>query len=103
MHPGLLIGGAFCGVVAIDGIQGAHLKPARQEIGGWRTCKSADIIPNEREPGDSHTQEYGGAHSQMIPSTAVIARPRSGIALRSGIRGAGKHEWPFLRLKFAQT
>src|SRR5712691_13492382 len=39
----------------------------------------------------------------MIPSTAVIARPGGGIALRSGIRGAGKHEWPFLRLKFAQT
>src|SRR6266699_1060300 len=39
----------------------------------------------------------------MIPSTAVIARPRGGIALRSGIRGAGKHEGPFLLLKFAQT
>src|SRR5437899_12800915 len=39
----------------------------------------------------------------MIPSTAAITRPRGGIALRSGIRGAGKHEWPFLRLKFAQT
>src|SRR6266571_5366933 len=39
----------------------------------------------------------------MIPSTAVIARPGGGIALRSGIRGAGKHKWPFLRLKFAQT
>ena len=39
----------------------------------------------------------------MIPSTAVISRPRSGVALRAGIRSAGEHEWPFLRLKFAQT
>src|SRR6266704_1991971 len=39
----------------------------------------------------------------MIPSTAVIARPGGGIALGTGIRGAGEHEWPFLRLKFAQT
>ena len=38
----------------------------------------------------------------MIPGAAVVARPGGGITLGAGICGAREHEWPFVRLQFAQ-
>src|SRR5580700_1669679 len=42
-RPRLVIGGALRRVIAIHRIENAQLVPARQKIGRWRACKSADV------------------------------------------------------------
>ena len=102
MHPRLLVRRTLCGVIAINGIQRSDLEPASQQISRRRTGKTSNVVTDERVTRNPHAQEHRRAHLQMIPGAAVVARPSGGIPLGAGIRGAREHEWPFVRLEFAQ-
>ena len=100
VDPGFVVGGALGGVVAVDGLEGCEFKPLGEQRGLRRVGEAADVGAGEGEAAEAEVLEHGGAHAEMVPGGGVVAGPGDGVALASGIRGAGHDEGALVGIEF---
>src|SRR5215212_4504991 len=90
--PRLLAAGTQSGVVAAEGLEDPELVPAGEELAVRVAPEAADVDPGPSDAGEGEVLELGHAHPQVLPPGGVVSRPLHGVALQSGVAGAGDHE-----------
>ena len=83
---------ALGGVIAIEGLEGADLDPASEQIGRRRAAESADVVADERDAAEAEVEGQLRAEAHLVPGGGVVAGPGEAVALAAGIGGARHHE-----------
>src|SRR5580704_1025999 len=90
-------------MVAIDSLEGAEFEPLRQKLRPRTAYKTTNICSTHAKPAETKIEQHGCCKPKMIPGAAVVARPRSGIPLATGITGARQNEGPLIGRKPQQS
>lgn len=83
------------GVAAKEGVKGAGLVPAREELLGGVAEEAADVGAGEGVTCDVHGEDHRERSLQVGPARLVVTRPHGAHALGAGVVGAGEDEGAF--------
>ncbi len=103
VHPGLLIGGAFRRMVAVNGVERAQFNPPRQQVGGRTAVVPTDIVSYESVTGNAQAEQIRHTQAKVIPGAGVVTCPRCGVALRPSVGGPSQHKRPLIRPELQQS
>src|SRR5919112_2275922 len=95
--PRLLAAGPNRGVVAAVKLEGSELRPAGQKLSVRVAPESSHVDTGPGDAGEGEVLELWHAHPQVLPPAGVIPGPVHGVALQTGVPGAGDHERPLVR------
>src|SRR6266550_3182517 len=90
-------------MIAIDWLECAEFEPPRQQLRSGAADKAAHIRSAHSKAAESEVQEHWSRQSKMVPGAAVVAGPRGGVSLATGITGARQDEGPLIRRELQQS
>ena len=93
---GLAAAGVNMGVAAHEGVEGASLVPASEELFRGVTEEAADVGAREGEAGDVLVEDHGDRSGEVRPDGLVVAGPHCADALRAREEGAGEDKGAFV-------
>src|SRR6266550_42672 len=90
-------------MVAIDRLECAKFEPPRQQLRPGAADKATYIGSAHPKTAQPEAQEHWRGQSKMVPGAAVVAGPRGGVSLATGIAGARQDEGPLIRRELQQS
>mmetsp|Transcript_17547 Transcript_17547/g.44716 ORF Transcript_17547/g.44716 Transcript_17547/m.44716 type:complete len:648 (-) Transcript_17547:7-1950(-) len=93
-EPRLATLGVQVAVRAEEGLEGAGLVPAQQQLRLRVAEEAAHVRAAEADAAQAHREQHGRRAAHVIPARRVVTGPDGAVALRAGEEGSRQHERP---------